>query len=232
MESRLQSKRLGWLGHTVRTSNIRLLKKLYLMKSCVFVNQALYGCTRQAALERQDLSCTYLAHHVPKSGKEVVISVISAISTGILDQTAPTFAASHFEQCEDRNHKAFACCICVKFFISSVAALLNYHSDVKTYVSAGVSLVAIAMGLNLLELLPFRLPSLDVDVRTLQVPPLLQVGPSMLLLPQEQQQLHWCLSTPQIWLCSGILGFLTAYCHLTDPSNDCVCTLPSKQTTL
>ncbi len=51
---------------------------------------------------------------------------------------------------------------------------------------AGVSLVAIAMGLNLLELLPFRLPSLDVDVRTLQVPPLLQVRPSMLLLPQEQ----------------------------------------------
>ena len=161
------------------------------MKSCVFVNQALYGCTRQAALERQDLSCTYLAHHVPKSGKEVVISVISAISTGILDQTAPTFAASHFEQCQDCNYKAVACCICVKFFISSVAALMNHHSDVKTYFSAGVSLVAIAMGLNLLELLPFRLPSLDVDVRTLQVPPLLQVGPSMLLLPQEQQQLHW-----------------------------------------
>ena len=40
---------------------------------------------------------------------------------------------------------------------------------------AGVSLVAIAMGLNLLELLPFRLPSLDVDVRVLQVPPILQV---------------------------------------------------------
>ena len=49
-----------------------------------------------------------------------------------------------------------------------------------------MSLVAIAMGLNLLELLPFRLPSLDVDVRTLHVPPLLQVGPVMLLLPQEQ----------------------------------------------
>ena len=70
-------------------------------------------------------------------------------------------------------------------FISSVADTLNHQSDFETWAPAGVSLVAIAMGLNLLELLPFRLPSLDVDVRTLQVPPLVQVGPSMLLLPQE-----------------------------------------------
>lgn len=43
-----------------------------------------------------------------------------------------------------------------------------------------VSVVAIAMGLNLLEALPLRLPSLDVDVRRLAAPPLLQVrrGPS------------------------------------------------------
>jgi len=27
------------------------------------VELALQGCTRQAALERQDLSCTYPAHH-------------------------------------------------------------------------------------------------------------------------------------------------------------------------
>ena len=39
-----------------------------------------------------------------------------------------------------------------------------------------VSLVAIGMGLNLLEALPLRLPSLDVDVRQLAVPPLLQVS--------------------------------------------------------
>lgn len=44
---------------------------------------------------------------------------------------------------------------------------------------AGVAVVAILMGLNLLEVLPFRLPSLDVDVRTLQVPPILQVSISM-----------------------------------------------------
>ena len=31
------------------------------------------------------------------------------------------------------------------------------------------------MGLNLLEVLPLRLPSLDVDVRTLKAPPILQV---------------------------------------------------------
>lgn len=37
-----------------------------------------------------------------------------------------------------------------------------------------VSLVAVAMGLNLLEVLPLRLPSLDVDVRGLGVPPAAQ----------------------------------------------------------
>ena len=55
-------------------------------------------------------------------------------------------------------------------------AVVLDQSDADTWAPTGVSLVAIAMGLNLLELLPFRLPSLDVDVRTLQVPPLLQVG--------------------------------------------------------
>ena len=42
-----------------------------------------------------------------------------------------------------------------------------------------VSLVAIGMGLNLLEALPLRLPSLDVDVRRLAAPPLLQVEPAL-----------------------------------------------------
>ncbi len=40
---------------------------------------------------------------------------------------------------------------------------------------AAVSVVAILMGMNLLEVLPLRLPSLDVDVRQLSAPPLLQV---------------------------------------------------------
>ena len=39
---------------------------------------------------------------------------------------------------------------------------------------AAVSGVAILMGLNLLGALPLRLPSLDMDVRQLSVPPLLQ----------------------------------------------------------
>lgn len=59
---------------------------------------------------------------------------------------------------------------------------------------AGVAVVAIAMGLNLLEVLPFRLPSLDVDVRTLQVPPVLQV--SITTLPHVHTsalQLRYCL---------------------------------------
>lgn len=56
--------------------------------------------------------------------------------------------------------------------LSSAAG--NAYGQIGNALPLGVSLVAIAMGLNLLELLPFRLPSLDVDVRTLQVPPLLQ----------------------------------------------------------
>ncbi|KAL0049459.1 hypothetical protein WJX82_002959 [Trebouxia sp. C0006] len=54
------------------------------------------------------------------------------------------------------------------------SAVGNAYGQIGNALPLGVSLVAIAMGLNLLELLPFRLPSLDVDVRTLQVPPLLQ----------------------------------------------------------
>ena len=37
-----------------------------------------------------------------------------------------------------------------------------------------ISLVAILMGLNLLEVVRLQLPSLDVDVRGLSAPPLLQ----------------------------------------------------------
>ena len=64
-----------------------------------------------------------------------------------------------------------------------------------------VSLVAIAMGLNLLELLPLRLPSLDVDVRGLGVPPAAQaylagaheraVGAAW--LPSRAGRLHACI---------------------------------------
>ncbi len=42
---------------------------------------------------------------------------------------------------------------------------------------AAVSLVAVLMGLNLLDVVRLRLPSLDVDVRQLGMPPLVQVSP-------------------------------------------------------
>ena len=44
----------------------------------------------------------------------------------------------------------------------------------RNCVVAAVSGVAILMGLNLLGALPLRLPSLDMDVRQLSLPPLLQ----------------------------------------------------------
>ena len=69
------------------------------------------------------------------------------------------------------------------FGLATMLALLGVASSLlgRTYGQFGqglpvaVSLVAIAMGLNLLEVLPLRLPSLDVDVRQLSAPPLLQV---------------------------------------------------------
>ena len=69
------------------------------------------------------------------------------------------------------------------FGLATMLALLGVASSLlgRTYGQFGqglpvaVSVVAIAMGLNLLEVLPLRLPSLDVDVRQLSAPPLLQV---------------------------------------------------------
>lgn len=65
-----------------------------------------------------------------------------------------------------------------------------------------VSLVAIGMGLNLLEALPLRVPSLDVDVRQLAAPPLLQVSaPGLFSVYEEviQAFLKWG-SPPCCWL--------------------------------
>ncbi len=83
VESQLQGKRLGWLGHVFRMPNDRLPKKLLFgevkglrppgrptssfndvaLRDCQNCQQTWQGCTRQAALERRDLSCTHLAHH-------------------------------------------------------------------------------------------------------------------------------------------------------------------------
>ena len=61
----------------------------------------------------------------------------------------------------------------------------------------GVAVVAIVMGLNLLEVLPFRLPSLDVDVRTLRVPPILQVS----ITKNKSPNLPSCLLVVPVCLC-------------------------------
>jgi len=84
VESQLQGKRLRWLGHVFRMPNDSLSKELLfgelkglrppgrlrssfmvlhymILKTVVLVGSK--GRTRQAALERQYLSCTYLAHH-------------------------------------------------------------------------------------------------------------------------------------------------------------------------
>lgn len=75
---------------------------------------------------------------------------------------------------------------------------------------AGVAVVAIAMGLNLLEVLPFRLPSLDVDVRTLQVPPVLQVSFAS-LPPVQTSALQLCYL---FWARCAVLAFFgfSAWC--------------------
>ena len=55
VESQLQSKNLSQLGHTVRVPNDRLLRKLCLVKSGVFVKRALQGA--QDRLLWRDKTC-------------------------------------------------------------------------------------------------------------------------------------------------------------------------------
>lgn len=81
------------------------------------------------------------------------------------------------------------CCRAVSFSfgLATTLALLGVGSSLlgRTYGQIGsglpiaVALVAIAMGLNLLAVLPLRLPSLDVDVRSISAPDPLQAGSSV-----------------------------------------------------
>ena len=85
-----------------------------------------------------------------------------------------------------RGMTLVACCQCraisFSFGLATTLALLGVGSSLlgKTYGQIGsglpiaVALVAIAMGLNLLEVLPLRLPSLDLDVRNVSAPAPLQ----------------------------------------------------------
>ncbi len=58
-------------------------------------------------------------------------------------------------------------------------------------VIAAVSGVAILMGLNLLGALPLRLPSLDMDVRQLSLPPLAQASTQGAHCKHNIHPLHW-----------------------------------------
>ncbi|CAL8460682.1 g213 [Coccomyxa elongata] len=68
------------------------------------------------------------------------------------------------------------------FGLATTLAVLGIASSLlgRTYGQFGdglpiaVGIVAVIMGLNLLEMLPLALPSLDVDVRQLSAPPLVQ----------------------------------------------------------
>lgn len=79
-------------------------------------------------------------------------------------------------------HSHQAVCICRSSPLRAPAEHeRSYPAFLVMLDNVGVAVVAIVMGLNLLEVLPFRLPSLDVDVRTLSVPPILQVSVTTLI---------------------------------------------------
>ena len=108
MEYQLQSKGLRWLGHTFRMPDDGLPKKLLFgqvkdrcppgcprsnfndvaVRDCQLrcikplYQQTLQGCSQQAALAGQDLSCTYLDHHELES---VLVTIDFCIAT-------PTYA--------------------------------------------------------------------------------------------------------------------------------------------
>ena len=47
------------------------------------MRQALQGCTKQAALDRQDISCAYLAHHELESVSAIVN--VTKLHAGVLE---------------------------------------------------------------------------------------------------------------------------------------------------
>ena len=102
------------------------------------------------------------------------------------------------------------------FGLATMLALLGVGSSLlgRTYGQFGsgapiaVSLVAILMGLNLLEVVQLRLPSLDVDVRQLSAPPLVQVQRASLLAASLKRvpTLRRCTQRyrrPKVPLCSA-----------------------------
>ena len=68
----------------------------------------------------------------------------------------------------------FALCLLRVLMCLPFPLLLCRPPQIGDGLPIAVSLVAVAMGLNLLEVLPLRLPSLDVDTRGLGLPPAVQ----------------------------------------------------------
>jgi hypothetical protein len=94
-----------------------------------------------------------------------------------------SFALAHFQAATPTLQYPHSCrATAFAFGLATTLAVLGVASSLlgRTYGQFGqglpvaVSLVAILMGLNLLEVVQLRLPSLDVDVRQLSAPPLLQ----------------------------------------------------------
>ena len=55
------------------SAHLAVLGLVSMMLHYVIVKNVVQGCPRQAALERQDLSCTYLAHHELESVMIIII---------------------------------------------------------------------------------------------------------------------------------------------------------------
>ena len=85
------------------------------------------------------------------------------------------------------SHKLLACSLRLPSGAAAAAAL---RMQIGSGLPIAVSLVAIVMGLNLLEVVPLQLPSLDVDTRQVSAPPAAQVPAAPLsvcawLLPRD-----------------------------------------------
>ena len=85
-----------------------------------------------------------------------------------------------------RRATAFALGLATTLAALGVASSLlgRAYGQYGSGLPVAVSAVAILMGLNLLEVLPLRLPSLDIDTRQLRLAPSVQVLPATLDLSQ------------------------------------------------
>ena len=131
VESQLQGKRLRWLGHVFRMPNDRLPKKLLFDQvkglrprgrpRSSFNDVAMHDCqTRRITrpyrdaqdrllLERQDLSCTYLAHHELESVKIIIYYYYIDDNFDMLNMLFSSFTENQYVINEDKD-KVRNCC--------------------------------------------------------------------------------------------------------------------------